>query len=38
LPTHYPYSIDSVLLELLLYKGRSHFWFLMIWGFPADFI
>lgn len=22
---HYPYSIDSVLLELLLYKGRSHF-------------
>jgi len=34
-PMHYPYSIDSVLLELLLYKGRSHFWFLMIWGFPA---
>lgn len=24
-PMHYPYSVGSVLLELLLYKGRSHF-------------
>ena len=34
-PMHYPYSIDSVLLELLLYKGRFHFLIFDDLGLPS---